>query len=171
MNLKKGSFSKPTLTPFRQSPPIQQGSWKFSIQRGKHKQTNVGLKRLPERRQRKTERRQSTVVIMELETFQVSIDILCSIVWTSTNQTRCYSFFYRSGHRGAERNAAGWQEVDRSARQCRGQECCGYERGSSAVTGTHSISFLKSGFLLSWHICMLHIRLFRFAFRITSLQL
>ena len=61
LNWKKVSFSKPPPTPFRQSPPMQQGSWEPSFQRGKDKQTNVVLKRLPERRQRKTERRQSTV--------------------------------------------------------------------------------------------------------------
>ena len=54
LNWKKVSFSKPPPTPFRQSPPMQQGSWKPSFQRGKDKQTNVVLKRLPERRQRKT---------------------------------------------------------------------------------------------------------------------
>ena len=30
---------------------------------------------------------------MELEIVQVSFDISCSIVWTPTNPTRCYSFF------------------------------------------------------------------------------
>ena len=63
LNWKKVSFSKPPPTPFRQSPPKQQGSWNHTFLRGKDKQTNVVLKRLPERRQRKTETRQSTVLL------------------------------------------------------------------------------------------------------------
>ena len=77
LNWKKVSFSKPPPTPFRQSPPMQQGSWKPSFQRGKDKQTNVVLKRLPERRQRRTERRQSTVLSLD-QMWQDFSSLLCS---------------------------------------------------------------------------------------------
>ena len=71
---KKVSFSKRPPTPFRQSPPKQQGSWNHTFLRGKDKQTNVVLKRLPERRQRKTETRQSTVLRVYCTKFMMQFE-------------------------------------------------------------------------------------------------
>ena len=42
---KKVSFSKPPPTPFRQSPPKQQGSWNHTFLRGKDKPPNVVLEK------------------------------------------------------------------------------------------------------------------------------
>ena len=80
LNWKKVSFSKPPPTPFRQSPPKQQGSWNHTFLRGKDKQTNVVLKRLPERRQRKTETRQSTVFYtMFTGLFLIAMEIMTEL--------------------------------------------------------------------------------------------